>query len=65
MRINGVSLDFTPYLGTPDTYRGWFESSDDQLNQYWYDASYTNELITDTFRSDDIDPRGSDSGRTE
>jgi hypothetical protein len=61
VRINGVSLDFTPYLGTPDTYRGWFESSDDQLNQYWYDASYTNELITDTFRSDDIDPRGADS----
>ena len=61
VRIDGVSLDFTPYLGTPDTYRGWFDSSDDQLNQYWYDASYTNELITDTFRSDDIDPRNADS----
>lgn len=61
VQISGISLDFTPYLGTPDTYKGWFESSDDQLNQYWYDASYTNELITDTFRSDDIDPRGADS----
>ena len=61
VRIDDISLDFTPYLGTPDTYRGWFESSDEQLNQYWYDASYTNELITDTFRADDIDPRGADS----
>jgi hypothetical protein len=61
VKISGVSLNFTPYLGTPSSYQGWFESSDDQLNQYWYDASYTNELITDTFRADDIDPRGADS----
>jgi hypothetical protein len=61
LKINDVSLDFTPYLGTPDTYRGWFESSDKQLNQYWYNASYTNELVTDTFRSTDVDPRGADS----
>jgi len=61
VKISAVSLDFTAYLGTPSSYQGWFESSDDQLNQYWYDASYTNELITDTFRADDIDPRGADS----
>ncbi len=61
VRIGGISLDFTPYLGTPASYQGWFESSDQQLNQYWYDASYTNELITDTFRADDIDPRNADS----
>jgi hypothetical protein len=61
LRISGVSVAFTAYLGTPDTYRGWFESSDRQLNQYWYDASYTNELVTDTFRSTDVDPRGADS----
>jgi hypothetical protein len=65
VRIAGISLNFTPYLGTPASYRGWFESSDAQLNQYWYDASYTNELITDTFRSDDIDPRGADSAALE
>ncbi|MEV6642354.1 alpha-L-rhamnosidase C-terminal domain-containing protein [Amycolatopsis sp. NPDC051371] len=58
VRISGVSLDFTPFLGTPDTYRGWFESSDAQLNQYWYAASYTNELGMDTFRASDVDPRG-------
>jgi hypothetical protein len=59
--IGGISLDFTAYLGTPSSYQGWFESSDQQLNQYWYDASYTNELITDTFRSEDVDPRGADT----
>ncbi|MFJ1761738.1 alpha-L-rhamnosidase C-terminal domain-containing protein [Amycolatopsis sp. NPDC088138] len=58
VRINGVSLDFTPFLGTPSTYRGWFESSDDALNRYWYNASYTNELGMDTFRESDVDPRG-------
>ncbi|MEV6635106.1 alpha-L-rhamnosidase C-terminal domain-containing protein [Actinoplanes sp. NPDC051470] len=61
VKIDGVSLDFTPFLGTPSSYTGWFESSDKQLNKYWYDASYTNELNTDTFRSDDVDPRGADS----
>jgi hypothetical protein len=61
VRISGVSLDFTAFLGTPNTYQGWFESSDEQLNRYWYDASYTNELITDTFRSTDVDPRSADS----
>lgn len=61
VKIKGISLDFTAYLGTPSSYKGYFQSSDDQLNQYWYDASYTNELITDTFRPDDIDPRGADS----
>jgi len=61
VEISGVSLDFTAYLGTPSTYDGWFESSDDDLNRYWYDASYTNELITDTFRADDVEPRGATS----
>ncbi|MCU1529360.1 MAG: alpha-L-rhamnosidase [Frondihabitans sp.] len=59
--ISGVSLDFTAYLGTPSSYKGSFESSDSELNQFWYDASYTNELITDTFRASDVDPRGADT----
>jgi hypothetical protein len=59
--VDAVWLDFTAYLGTPDSYRGWFLSSDDDLNRYWYGAAYTNELVTDTFRPDDIDPRGADS----
>lgn len=61
VKVGGVSLDFTAYLGTPGTYQGWFESSDRRLNAYWYGASYTNELVTDTFRPTDIEPRGADS----
>ncbi|MER5472009.1 alpha-L-rhamnosidase C-terminal domain-containing protein [Streptomyces sp. NPDC002685] len=57
VEIDSVGLDFSAYLGTPSTYRGWFLCSDDDLNRYWYGASYTNELATDTFRQDDVDPR--------
>ncbi|NEB79168.1 alpha-L-rhamnosidase, partial [Streptomyces sp. SID14478] len=57
VEVDSVSLEFTAYLGTPGTYRGWFLCSDDDLNRYWYGASYTNELVTDTFRRDDVDPR--------
>lgn len=59
--IDSVWLDFSGYVGTPGTYRGWFLSSDDDLNRFWYGAAYTNELVTDTFRPEDIDPRGADS----
>ncbi|WP_405915213.1 alpha-L-rhamnosidase C-terminal domain-containing protein [Streptomyces sp. NBC_00728] len=57
VEIDSVGLDFSAYLGTPGTYRGWFLCSDDDLNRYWYGASYTNELVTDTFRQNDVDPR--------
>jgi hypothetical protein len=59
--IDAVWLDFTAYLGTPASYGGWFLSSDEDLNRYWFGAAYTNELVTDTFRPDDVDPRGADS----
>ncbi|MFD9004580.1 alpha-L-rhamnosidase C-terminal domain-containing protein [Streptomyces sp. NPDC059582] len=65
VEIDSVSLDFSAYLGTPATYRGWFLCSDDDLNRYWYGASYTNELVTDTFRQDDVDPRNAWSGSLE
>lgn len=61
VQISGVSLDFTAYLGTPSTYKGWFLSSDTQLNQYWYGASYTNELVTAIFTPDTTDPRDANS----
>jgi hypothetical protein len=57
IHISTVSLNYSAFLGTPDTFTGWFECSDETLNQYWYDAAYTNEMITDTFRSTDVDPR--------
>lgn len=59
--INSMSLDFTGYLGTPKTFTGWFESSDDQLNQWWFDGVYTNDMCIDTFRLNDTDPRGAGS----
>ena len=61
VEIDAVTLDFTAFLGTPDTYTGWFECSDEDLTQYWYDSAYTNEMITDHFRFSDVDPRGSSS----
>jgi Bacterial alpha-L-rhamnosidase 6 hairpin glycosidase domain/Bacterial alpha-L-rhamnosidase C-terminal domain/F5/8 type C domain len=65
VKVDTASLDFTPYLGTPASYQGWFESSDDRLNRYWYGASYTNELVTDTFRATDVEPRGAASPTLE
>ncbi|KAL5328119.1 hypothetical protein ACEPPN_005827 [Leptodophora sp. 'Broadleaf-Isolate-01'] len=55
--IDSMSLNFTGFLGTPNTFTGYFESSDDQLNQWWYDGVYTNDMCTDTFRLSDTDPR--------
>lgn len=59
--INSMSLNFTGYLGTPDTFTGWFESSDSQLNQWWYDGVYTNDMCIDTFRKNDTEPRNAAS----
>lgn len=59
--IGSMSLNFSAFLGTPDTFTGYFESSDDQLNQWWYDGVYTNDLCTDIFRANDTDPRGAAS----
>jgi hypothetical protein len=59
--IGSMSLEFTGFLGTANTFSGWFESSDDRLNQWWYDAVYTNDMCTDTFRANDTDPRNAGS----
>jgi hypothetical protein len=59
--INSMSLNFTGFLGTPDTFTGWFESSDDQLNQWWFDGVYTTDMCIDTFRVNDTDPRNAAS----
>jgi hypothetical protein len=55
--IDSISLNFTAYLGTPDTFTGWFESSDEELNQWWYDAVYTNDLNIDRVYVNTTDPR--------
>jgi hypothetical protein len=46
VEIDHLRLDHTPILGTPDTYAGCFESSDDELNRIWYSGAYTLELNT-------------------
>lgn len=46
VEISSLWLDFTPFLGSPDTYAGCFESSDDELNRIWYAGAYTLELGT-------------------
>jgi hypothetical protein len=59
--IESMSLKFSAFLGAPDSFTGWFESSDDDLNQWWYDSVYTNDLCIDTFREKDTDPRNAAS----
>jgi len=46
VEIDQVVLEFLPFLGTPDTYAGCFESSDEELNRIWYAGAYTLELNT-------------------
>lgn len=55
--ISSISLTYSGFLGTPDTFTGWFECSDEELTQWWYDGVYTNDLCTDVFRANDTDPR--------
>jgi Bacterial alpha-L-rhamnosidase 6 hairpin glycosidase domain/Bacterial alpha-L-rhamnosidase C-terminal domain len=57
VEVDSLALSFTPYLGTPDTYKGHFLSSDDLLNRIWYASTYTVELDTDTFTEDSVEPR--------
>ncbi|GAA2555243.1 alpha-L-rhamnosidase C-terminal domain-containing protein [Winogradskya consettensis] len=63
--IDAVALEFTAYLGTPESYAGTFLCSDDELNRYWYAASYAGELTVDTFRATDCDPRDAASPTLE
>lgn len=54
--IDSISLNYTAFLGTLETFTGWFECSDAELTQYWYDAAYTNDMNIDTFLADYVDP---------
>ncbi|KZP08358.1 glycoside hydrolase family 78 protein [Athelia psychrophila] len=65
VNISSVSLDFTPYLGVPATYEGYFLSSDEQLNRIWYASVYSVELNTDTFLANSTDPRNAASASLE
>ncbi|ROV98353.1 hypothetical protein VMCG_07174 [Cytospora schulzeri] len=59
--IPSISLTYSGFLGTPDTFTGFFECSDDNLTQWWFDAVYTNDLATDIFLANDTEPRNAAS----
>ena len=59
--IKSVQLRWSAHLGTPDSFRGWFECSDTNLTQYWYRGVYTNDLCTDEFRANETEPRNAAS----
>jgi hypothetical protein len=42
--LSGLPVDFQAYRATARDYRGWFLSSDDQLNRMWYSGAYTLQL---------------------
>ncbi|MFL6140590.1 MAG: alpha-L-rhamnosidase C-terminal domain-containing protein [Labedaea sp.] len=42
--ISAAHVDFQALRATPADYRGWFLSSDDQLNRMWYSGAYTLQL---------------------
>ncbi len=42
--LSDLTVDFQAYRATPRDYRGWFLSSDDQLNRMWYSGAYTLQL---------------------
>ncbi|KAL2881755.1 hypothetical protein SGCOL_002910 [Colletotrichum sp. CLE4] len=64
--ISSLSLALSAYHGTPDTFKGWFECSDEDLTRWWFDGVYTNDLCVDTFRgAEDAEPRGAASETLE
>ncbi|KAK1634747.1 Six-hairpin glycosidase-like protein [Colletotrichum phormii] len=64
--ISSLSLALSAYHGTPDTFKGWFECSDEELTRWWFDGVYTNDLCVDTFRgAEDAEPRGAASETLE
>ncbi|KAK9799110.1 putative Glycoside hydrolase family 78 protein [Seiridium cardinale] len=56
-----IRLQWSGYLGTPDTFTGWFECSDERLTQWWFDGAYTTEMNIDIFRANDTEPRDATS----
>ncbi|KAJ5805263.1 hypothetical protein N7474_011150 [Penicillium riverlandense] len=59
--ISSIELEWKAYLGTPDTYTGWFECSDEELTQWWFDGVYTADMINFKFLANETDPRDSAS----
>ncbi|TQN75115.1 hypothetical protein CSHISOI_00281 [Colletotrichum shisoi] len=66
VEISNLSLTLSAFHGTPETFKGWFECSDEELTGWWFDGVYTNDLCVDTFRGrEDAEPRGAGSESLE
>ncbi|PHH66618.1 hypothetical protein CDD81_6455 [Ophiocordyceps australis] len=64
--ISSVRLQWSGYLGTKESYLGWYEAqSDKDMTQWWYDAVYTAEMSTDMFRANETEPRVGGDGQIE
>jgi hypothetical protein len=42
--LSSAAVDFQAFRATPRDYKGWFLSSDDQLNEMWYSGAYTLQM---------------------
>lgn len=56
-----MHLNYEGFFGSPDTFTGWFECSDKDLTQWWYDGVYTNDMTIDTFLANNTEPRNAAS----
>ncbi|KAJ6109535.1 hypothetical protein N7486_001770 [Penicillium sp. IBT 16267x] len=65
LSISSIGLEWSAYLGAPDTFTGWFECSDEDLTQWWYDGVYTADMGTYVFLANETDPRDSASPTLE
>ncbi len=43
--LKSAHIYYEPFQGTPDTFKGYFVSSDESLNNLWYDGAYTLNLM--------------------
>lgn len=59
--ISSLELEWSAYLGTADTFTGWFECSDKSLTQWWFDGVHTVDMGTDVFLFNETEPRGASS----
>ena len=42
--LSSIGIRFTAVRATANDYKGWFDSSSNQLNRIWYDGAYTLQL---------------------
>lgn len=55
--ISLVDLEWSGYLGPPGSFAGWFECSDSDITQWWFDGVYTVETNIDLFLKNETEPR--------